>query len=127
MKKQKSDQATFDHIVNHMLTQNCRSLLRGKVKRLTGVECGYRGGHSGELKCAIGCLIDDWLYSPALEGVGVYTDAVRNAIAWSGWSTNLPLDRLQEIHDGEDARDWEAHLAAFAEINGLKFRPKVKR
>lgn len=58
----------FKHVGKHLLTQNEQSL----VDRDTDRSCAYRG--DGGLKCAVGCLITDEAYDPAIEGQGVLLD-----------------------------------------------------
>lgn len=55
-------QQFFDDVVAHLRSQNCKALSK------TGA-CRYRGENS--TKCAIGGILPDELYFPALEGIGI--------------------------------------------------------
>lgn len=112
--KDATEQEVFDQAVNHMLTQNQKSLIDGK--------CKYR---SGNLKCAAGCFISDEEYKPEMDR--------ELPISWFRLvSSNLvPKDhdylilRLQRIHDQQDVDKWKERLSEFAKENNLKFNPPV--
>jgi hypothetical protein len=55
-------QEIFDKVVTHLRTQ-------GKQAKNTSDDCVYRRPNG--LMCAVGCLIPDELYDPALEGATV--------------------------------------------------------
>lgn len=105
-------QEVFDTIVTHLRTQ-------GKPARAAVGNCRYRmeDPNSGEvLRCAIGCLIPDELYSPEMEGAGV-TPLIFDA-EFKGYE--LPeilinasaddrdfLSQLQRVHD--QGLSWDEH------------------
>lgn len=62
--------------------------------------CYYR---HGDLKCAVGCLIDDAAYTPVIEGNSVYDDTVREALTQSGWA--LDADLIEMLEDMQSAHD----------------------
>ena len=105
-------QETFDKVAKHLLTQNAKSVNGGR--------CSYRGAE-GRM-CAVGCLIDDEHYSPALEGCHVWFPDVRTALSKSGVPNEVVgtlLDALKTIHDCYPLEDWRAELYILAEHHGL--------
>jgi hypothetical protein len=60
-------QKIFKKVAIHLLTQGKKSQRKLRFHRNT--VCAYRGYNN--LKCAIGCLIPDKLYSSDLEGCSV--------------------------------------------------------
>lgn len=114
--RQKSRQATFDRVVEHMLTQ------RISTESDWARRCAYR---CGELRCAVGALISDENYDASLEGNRAGHKKVVSAVRRSGWSVKLDLVRIQVIHDRADPSSWESRLIDFAKENGLKFNKPV--
>lgn len=97
------NQQIFDTAATHMLQQGERSVY--------GNICAYRAGDTG-LKCAIGCLIPDKLYNPSMEGQGVTSPKVYNALREVGIvveSGGLLLE-LQQCHDRTMVEDWKEDL-----------------
>lgn len=93
--------------VNHILQQN--------EKSQNAEGCLYRSD-SG-LKCAVGALISDEFYSPALEFMPCCNSSVWNSLANSNPEIyNLDSEHqqyletcllnLQEIHDNKNIEDW---------------------
>ena len=98
-------QEVFDHVVNHLLTQNKQSL----SPDYGGVSCLYRGENG--LKCGAGCIIADDEYNPKLEG--------------RSWGTlveekNVPVNHryliaaLQSVHDDNKVINWKQALRNIA-------------
>lgn len=114
-----TEQEIFDKVVTHLLTQGRQSLVD---ENLFG-GCAYRG-HDGT-KCAVGCLISDEAYVPALEGQGVYQDDVRAALAASGVDvvgSSRKFDLLcylQDLHDYSAPINWAHELEGVAHTFGL--------
>ncbi len=105
-------QELFDKVVTHLLTQKEQSR---KISSL----CAYRGQNN--LKCAIGCLIPDDLYSESLEGnnvesLFVYFPKVRKLI---GKRNKDLCENLQDIHDNIDVSLWYSYLSNLAESQNL--------
>lgn len=84
--------------------------------------CAYRGNDG--CKCAIGILIKDEFYRPDMEGYGLHTHRVIEALTKSGVDIadpedNIFLRKLQRIHDAHfDEREY--CLLSFAKDYGLK-------
>jgi len=112
----------FRRITHHLLTQNRKSE--------TGNACWYKldfqrlglGSRHPELKCAIGCLIDDKYYSIDLEGKPIDSPAIQEAVSLSldepvsSYDVKF-LKRLQDIHDYEPVDDWKNQLNDIAKEN----------
>ena len=114
-------QAIFDKIVNHLLSQNKRSV---RHHSYDAQQCAYRGNDG--LKCAIGCLIEDDNYSSELESLSVNTYAVKYALIKSGINTESHtlmsmLGFCQNMHDSNPPDTWMNSLKSVAEQFNLKF------
>tara|TARA_R110000751_G_scaffold67034_1_gene136912 strand:- start:1170 stop:1538 length:369 start_codon:yes stop_codon:yes gene_type:complete len=102
----------FKKVSKHLLTQNERSTSED--------DCYYRHPLV-DLKCAVGCLIDDDSYSVSLEGQQAFEDSVQRAVSDSmGFplkyeETRLLMD-LQNVHDYYPPRDWAKELDFLADI-----------
>ncbi len=116
-------QEIFDTVAKHLLTQNRQSVT-------LICTCLYRGPEG--LKCAIGCLIPDELYKPAIERHPVfslickperlgYTQQQQADLAKLGFTKDneLFLTRLQKIHDNYKPEEWHACLKTLAKIYNL--------
>ena len=106
-------QEIFTKVKNHLLTQNRRAMQR--------LVCRYRTDEG--LKCAIGCLIPDNLYTAKIEFITVN---VLCAGGVEGFDYLKQFDkyflrRLQVIHDNVDVENWESELKAFARLENLVF------
>ena len=102
-------QEMFDIAAKHLLTQRVRS-----VDPVTG-SCRYRGPQ-GRM-CAIGPMIPDEKYSPDMEGWGVGSCDVWNAMGLdSDDPGNLKTlaHKLQRIHDAWAPTAWPYMLLALA-------------
>jgi len=108
-------QETFDKVATHLLRQNARSE--------SATTCLYRGPNG--LKCAVGCLIDDAVYSPEIEGFAVKDVAcIKSALRKSGVPTGRKamdlLVNLQVLHDRFQPVLWREELAKIATDFDLK-------
>ncbi len=114
-------QDVFNRVATHLLQQGAKSVHAG-----TG-RCCYRGPDG--LMCAVGCLIPDKLYDPALNFSSIYQG---KAQAMLGLDESLDceqvvfLSQLQSIHDSHMVESWPAHLREFANGNGLTLPPCLK-
>jgi hypothetical protein len=106
------DHAVYECVRRHMLAQQAASEDEAGSCRLRG----YQGR-----KCAIGCLIREEYYHPALEQLGVsylrnYPDSpLLLALAASGVDVRSKalidlLIELEDIHDGTAVSDWPRRL-----------------
>lgn len=97
-----NNQEVFDTVAKHLLTQ--------KQISANLAACLYRG-HSG-LKCAIGCLIPDELYDPAMDDSSSNTGIEETLCEFpqirtlfNGVDERL-LSELQLLHDQFDVSEW---------------------
>ena len=108
-------QEVFNRVYKHLLTQGVKAEVRG----------GSRYRAPGGLKCAIGILIPDELYTPDLEDK-TPTAAVVHVVLEKALGESLStedvqfLNDLQIIHDLTPPEDWEAELKHFAADNELE-------
>jgi len=106
---------TAKTIKEHMLTQRARSIKRGKG-------CRYRGDYG--MRCAVGCLIKDEFYDPALEGMAITHVPVLNALSFSGVDTYKPkivemLSDFQKCHDTKPVCRWATEIERIFENYGI--------
>lgn len=98
-----------------------KHLLQQKVK---SQDYGGRGLYfCGELRCALGCLIPDDLYSSELEILGgiANNDQVEAILTNIYGKLDLSfLQELQNIHDVHDPYLWKEKLESFASRHNLK-------
>jgi len=99
----------FDKVKKHLLKQGERSSEDGW--------CLYR---SGDLKCAVGCLIPDDLYKEDMERTainGLFNKfyGVMKKIGLKHEHKNL-LVSLQNIHDTAEPIHWETNLNRLEEM-----------
>lgn len=95
-----SAQEIFDYVARHLARQGRKSMYEK--------ECRYRG--PGNTMCAVGCLIKDNEYYPAMEG------RTMNGIILPPRfleHTNL-LRQLQLVHDSVDVEEWPQVLRGVA-------------
>ena len=104
-------QEVFDTVATHLMTQRERASLNG--------QCQYKDPEG--LKCAVGCLIPDDVYSPQMEG-----KSVRVLLASSPGIMLRPLaahlnmlSSLQDVHDRVHVSHWSRRLFRIAETYGL--------
>ncbi|CAB3802976.1 hypothetical protein LMG28614_05713 [Paraburkholderia ultramafica] len=104
--------AVYERVRHHLLAQQAVSEDETGSCRLRG----YQGR-----KCAIGCLIREEYYDPALEQLGIsylrsYPDSpLLQALAASGVDVRSKamiglLIELEDIHDGTAVSDWSCRL-----------------
>lgn len=128
-------QMIFDVVVAHLIQQNAKALMPNDMMG----RCAYRG--AGGLKCAVGKLIPDDAYNPAMEGTKIGMTMLNFPAAFDGLLEaalhevqgkgsfevshargQSPLGflaDLQAIHDGADVSDWPQVLRDFALNNGI--------
>lgn len=110
-------QQIYNIVKRHLLKQGARS-------QDTQEHCLYRGPRG--LKCAIGALIKDEFYNPALEDKSANQPEVLDALRRSfGLHPSQLMDvfflsDLQEIHDRVNPSEWKDALSEFAVHRGLK-------
>jgi hypothetical protein len=117
-----TDQELFDKVATHLLTQG------KKAQDLVPVICRYKTDDG--LKCAVGCLIPDELYSTDLEGCALCqphddfgkVDRLKRVLITVGIASQQfnMLAELQNIHDYQDAESWRFRLGDFARHHKLK-------
>ncbi len=107
-------QEVYNKVKTHLLTQ--------KRQAVQGTTCVYRT--SSGLKCAVGCLIPDEVYTTDFES----KDVVNLLIKFPNLKTILGVEtygdiqflaRLQNIHDNYILQEWTQKLNAFAHDQGL--------
>lgn len=120
-KKLSQNQKTFNKVARHLLKQNEKSVDGAN-------NCLYRLTiDNRKLKCGIGALIPDRLYTKSMEGIAPGTDTFRdttkcpvnNALVSCGHDPDF-CSFLQDIHDNYDPDEWRSQLTKFAERNSLK-------
>ena len=102
-------QEIFDRVARHLLTQKKHAMIDDT--------CAYRTPDG--LKCAIGCLIPDELYTPKIEGFSVDDGPVIEVLERTGLSCDEFLYELQTIHDGAAVYFWAKELHTLASLHGL--------
>lgn len=120
----------FKISADHLIQQNKISVHDESPKDLFDLDknqCAYRGIFGR--KCAVGALISDEYYYPALEGYSVETGGeIENLIALSHnidpdeISTEMLLE-LQNIHDKKKVSAWPSQLTALANKLGIDWTP----
>ena len=112
-------QQIFDVVSAHLLKQGECSI--GAVESKHGDVCAYRGA-SG-LRCAIGVLIPDDLYSPEFEGSQLMDLPwkIKRAVGFNTAAKRTLLCTLQKVHDNVPSYCWDDALQYVAEDFGLKF------
>lgn len=112
------NQEIFNRVVRHLRAQGKAAIKKGT--------CCYRVEEDGVvLKCAVGCLIEDSKYTPAIEG------QTASALVFSKvYSQILPtfeersgvkfVEQLQLIHDFYSVESWEVKWKELAQEWGLE-------
>lgn len=111
-----TNQEVFDKVVKHLLTQKARAVVGDPDNQ----SCRYRTAEG--LKCAVGCLIPDDMYSIGMENnsIGSLLSAFpRVDQLLEGVDYNLLAD-LQCIHDGDEPEKWHRLLRGVGERYHLK-------
>lgn len=109
-------QEVFDKVVSHLRQQGGKSLNAG--------QCVYRAPDGK--KCAVGCLIEDEEYTPAIEMKGVVSvfNMIPSLDARIGSGKIWLLQDLQVIHDQCYSDDWESSFERLANERGLTLAPR---
>lgn len=103
-----TNQELYTKVRKHLLTQMERSHIFMTVK---GETCLYRGPRG--LKCAIGCLIPDTNYTPALESRLAGDTKIIEAAGLNPNNVQLAVC-LQRVHDSLHVSRWEKRLNEIA-------------
>lgn len=103
-------QEVFTKVATHLIAQ-------GKPAFDAVGQCAYRG-EEGSM-CAVGCLIEDHEYVPAMEGESVETLAANGLLPDRLCGHEVMLNDLQHLHDNEGPGSWPRRLAHIAEDYGL--------
>ena len=121
-----SAQEIFDYVTPLLFAQGQRSVYPDEQ----GIPiCAYRGGEAGELRCAIGFIIPDELYTPALESECVFNPAVKSVLKNVIPNLLEPdhedlrefLGDLQDVHDGWICNGVDGNTANFNLYNDLLY------
>src|SRR5690606_9817975 len=92
----------IDYVEAHLVEQGCQARSEDRAV------CAYRG--AGGTSCAVGCLIADGHYDPAIEGSsvnGVHVAAVESSLGRKLSYVAIEVLRgLQYIHDRHLPRVW---------------------
>jgi hypothetical protein len=108
-----NNQQIFNKVAKHLLKQNKQSLLA------FGSVCAYKNPDG--LKCAIGCLIPNQLYSPGMEEKSIrqiFKNSYGLQALFKDESLDL-LETLQNLHDMDKPNRWESGLRIIAKDYGL--------
>lgn len=114
-------QEIFDIVAKHLLQQNERAMIDGI--------CVYRT--TSGLKCAIGALIPDNVYSVDMEEniLGAllmkFPDILRQCNIIDTQDMRMFLQKLQSIHDDIPPREWADELDLFAHIFNLSTKNAI--
>lgn len=106
----KTDQETFDFIVNHLRKQ------QKKASNKNG-SCKFRLEQNEEvLKCAVGCLIPDEMYDTIFEEQGGLTTEhpIWPVLEELGYHNYLLLKDFQVVHDSHQVLKWEERFRYIA-------------
>jgi len=100
-------QEIFSKVESHLLTQNQRSE--------NELGCRYR---SNELMCAVGCLLNDDVYSTDIEGMCAHSlpvSVLKTIIKDDEMETGINLlGELQDLHDIYTVERWRTKLDELA-------------
>jgi hypothetical protein len=109
-----TQQVVFDTVTAHLLNQMVPSKLKEGV-------CAYRG--AGGLQCAVGCLISDDEYDPAMEDMTVL-DLLETGQLPKRLEEHVEfLSELQMIHDDHAVAEWEDCLLVLSKTHELEWKP----
>ena len=117
-----TEQETFDIVVTNLRNQGCQSLD-------DEFNCAYRGENG--LKCAVGWLIPDDVYSEDMEGFSLSWDIndevndneiVAHVLEKQGHNISL-ASSLQKVHDNYDVDEWENQFIKIAHQYSLTYTP----
>lgn len=85
-----NNQEAFDLMVNHLITQ-------GRAAADDNGECLYRGPEG--TKCAVGILIPDDKYTPAMENLNPYQLVEHHGLDFGDVETGFLYDAQNRLHD----------------------------
>lgn len=91
-------QEAFDQMVAHLREQKAFSIRKLDIadgETIPG--CAYRG--EGGVKCAVGCLIPDNLYSPKMENDTPASYTLRDTMGWSEDFADFLFQAQHSLHD----------------------------
>ncbi len=119
-------QAIYNHVRDHLLRQNAKSLQED------GHACLYRGA-AGRACAAGACMTDEAYEAAAPEGQNMSDPRPIEAVTASlgvsvehfapSATLRLLLQRLQNVHDNWQPPKWAQELADAAEHFGLTYKP----
>ncbi len=117
-----TNQEQFDTVVKHLRNQGCKA-----VNSEDSSQCYYRTENG--LKCALGALIRDEDYTPAMEifpnnSIHVEGSIIREYVNKMGFNFSL-LNNLQCTHDNNNIEDWESRFSDIARKFNLIYTPKA--
>lgn len=110
-----SAQQVFDHIVNSLRKQKCKSLNENG-------KCVYRGLNG--TKCAVGHLISDDEYDVEFDSRALSWDDLLTLYGFPSKHHEL-LITMQQIHDGCQIEEWEDQFRILARRYNLKYTEPV--
>lgn len=116
-------QELLNRVAHHLMSQGCKSTI---IDPAGCTKCRYRGGTTGQLKCAVGCLIDDKYYSESLELKAVAHGQVLLALELSLDVSDLSgpaigvLRDLQHTHDNYGVESWPQRIRCIARSRNLE-------
>ncbi len=103
-------QEMFDRAARGILAQ-------GEASMTADGDCRYRG--PGQLRCAVGWILDDDHYTSSMEEVTVLKLRKQGfCLPWHPRDDDLAID-LQNVHDLEDVEMWPDRLRTVAERHHL--------
>jgi hypothetical protein len=113
-------QEIFDKVVTHLRDQG--------VSSSNDLYCCYRlQRQSRMLKCAVGCLIPDEMYSPDMEekAYNLLVEAFPAVRELIGKENDGLICELQRIHDRVVPFEWEEEFKELANKYNLKYEEPV--
>ena len=109
-------QEVFDEVSEHLIKQGEKSLrfINGK-----GFNAYYGVGGT---RCAVGCLIPDYMYNENLEGKSLLCPNVHRALGALAEDEDIMclLADLQDMHDNSPVNLWPQRLTDIAFENDLE-------
>lgn len=111
----------FTEVSEHLIKQGARS-----VRVLNDRTVGAYYGNDG-LRCAVGCLIEDYNYSEEIEGKSLNCPSVQSALGEIADDEDIIglLSELQEIHDNVPVNLWPQRLTDVANDWGFEMRGEL--
>ena len=116
-----NEQEVYDIIITHLRKQGSKSMLsEDQTEQLDSYAdegiCAYRGADGK--KCAAGIMIEDFEYSPKMEGINIGSvlgreDCPASLVERLGPHFHLISD-LQFVHDKSQVANWEREFKRVA-------------